>query len=146
MFFEWRGGGVKPRPHLSACMSKILKLRNFLKLEIMKNYVSRIKAVLKKNGKYNDGMTLLIDSTAISLNTMELCRKELGTLESTTVVVQTRYGKKLEPHPVFRTLRDAQTVLLKNCKELGLNYEELSRMVAEDEDTFKSFMKDVNNV
>ena len=31
----------------------------------MKNYVSRIKAVLKKNGKYNDGMTLLIDSTAI---------------------------------------------------------------------------------
>ena len=112
----------------------------------MKNYVSRIKAVLKKNGKYNDGMTLLIDSTAISLNTMELCRKELGTLESTTVVVQTRYGEKLEPHPVFRTLRDAQTVLLKNCKELGLNYEELSRMVAEDEDTFKSFTKDVNNV
>lgn len=112
----------------------------------MKNYVSRIKAVLKKNGKYNDGMTLLIDSTAISLNTMELCRKELGTLESTTVVVQTRYGEKLEPHPVFRTLRDAQTVLLKNCKELGLNYEELSRMVAEDEDTFKSFMKDINNV
>ena len=95
----------------------------------MKNYVSRIKAVLKKNGKYNDGMTLLIDSTAISLNTMELCRKELGTLESTTVVVQTRYGEKLEPHPVFRILRDAQTVLLKNCKELGLNYEELSRMV-----------------
>lgn len=112
----------------------------------MKNYVSRIKAVLKKNGKYNDGMTLLIDSTAISLNTMELCRKELGMLESTTVVVQTRYGEKLEPHPVFRTLRDAQTVLLKNCKELGLNYEELSRMVVEDEDTFKSFMKDVNNV
>ena len=23
----------------------------------MKNYVSRIKSVLKKNGKYNDGMT-----------------------------------------------------------------------------------------
>ena len=102
--------------------------------------------MLKKSGKYNDGLALLIDSTAISLNTIELCRKELETLESTTVVVQTRYGEKLEPHPVFRTLRDAQTVLLKNCKELGLNYEELSRMVAEDEDTFKSFMKDVNNV
>lgn len=112
----------------------------------MRNYSSRIKAMLKKSGKYNDGLALLIDSTAISLNTIELCRKELETLESTTVVVQTRYGEKLEPHPVFRTLRDAQTVLLKNCKELGLNYEELSRMVAEDEDTFKSFMKDVNNV
>ena len=65
----------------------------------MKNYVSRIKAVLKKNGKYNDGMTLLIDSTAISLNTMELCRKELGTLGSTTVVVQTRYGEKVRTSP-----------------------------------------------
>ncbi len=112
----------------------------------MKNYASRIKTVLKKNGKYNAGMTLLIESTATSLTTMELCRKELETLENTTVEVFTRYGTKLEPHPVFRTLRDAQTVLLKNCKELGLNYEELSRAVAEDEDTLKSFLKDVNDV
>lgn len=112
----------------------------------MKNYASRIKAVLKKNGKYNGGMTLLIDSTAISLNTMELCRKELETLECTTVVVNTRYGEKLEPHPVFRTLRDAQTVLLRNCKELGLNYEELSHMMAEDEDPYKKFMEDVADV
>ena len=96
--------------------------------------------------QFEVGINNFYKNKAISLNTMELCRKELRTLESTTVVVQTRYGEKLEPHPVFRTLRDAQTVLLKNCKELGLNYEELSRMVAEDEDTFKSFMKDVNNV
>lgn len=102
--------------------------------------------MLKKSGKYNDGLALLIDSTAISLNTIELCRKELETLESTTVVVQTRYGEKLDPHPVFRTLRDAQTVLLKNCKELGLNYEDLSRIMEEDEDTFKNLVKYVNDV
>lgn len=102
--------------------------------------------MLKKSGKYNDGLALLIDSTAISLNTIELCRKELGPLESTTVVVQTRYGEKLEPHPVFRTLRDAQTVLLKNCKELGLNYEDLSRIMEEDDDTFKNLVKYVNDV
>lgn len=102
--------------------------------------------MLKKSGKYNDGLALLIDSTAISLNTIELCRKELGTLESTTVVVQTRYGEKLDPHPVFRTLRDAQTVLLKNCKELGLNYEDLSRIMEEDDDTFKNLVKYVNDV
>jgi len=102
--------------------------------------------MLKKSGKYNDGLALLIDSTAISLNTIELCRKELETLESTTVVVQTRYGEKLDPHPVFRTLRDAQTVLLKNCKELGLNYEDLSRIMEEDDDTFKNLVKYVNDV
>ena len=102
--------------------------------------------MLKKSGKYNDGLALLIDSTAISLNTIELCRKELKTLESTTVVVQTRYGEKLDPHPVFRTLRDAQTVLLKNCKELGLNYEDLSRIIEEDDDTFKNLVKYVNDV
>ena len=102
--------------------------------------------MLKKSGKYNGGLALLIDSTAISLNTIELCRKELETLESTTVVVQTRYGEKLDPHPVFRTLRDAQTVLLKNCKELGLNYEDLSRIIEEDDDTFKNLVKYVNDV
>lgn len=102
--------------------------------------------MLKKSGKYNDGLALLIDSTAISLRTIELCRKELETLESTTVVVQTRYGEKLDPHPVFRTLRDAQTVLLKNCKELGLNYEDLSRIMEEDDDTFKNLVKYVNDV
>lgn len=102
--------------------------------------------MLKKSGKYNDGLALLIDSTAICLNTIELCRKELETLESTTIVVQTRYGEKLDPHPVFRTLRDAQTVLLKNCKELGLNYEDLSRIMEEDDDTFKNLVKYVNDV
>lgn len=102
--------------------------------------------MLKKSGKYNGGLALLIDSTAISLSTIELCRKELETLESTTVVVQTRYGDKLDPHPVFRTLRDAQTVLLKNCKELGLNYEDLSRIIEEDDDTFKNLVKYVNDV
>ena len=102
--------------------------------------------MLKKSGKYNGGLALLIDSTAISLSTIELCRKELETLESTTVVVQTRYGEKLDPHPVFRTLRDAQTVLLKNCKELGLNYEDLSRIIEEDDDTFKNLVKYVNDV
>lgn len=111
----------------------------------MKKYVNRIKAVLKKNGNYNSGMALLIDSTATSLATLELCRKELETLECTTVKVNTRYGEKLEPHPVFRTLRDAQTVLLKNCKELGLNYEELSRM-DEEEYGLKNLMEAVNDV
>ena len=48
-------------------------------------------------------MILLIDFTAVSLNTMELCRKELGALESATVTVNTRYGEKLESYLVFRT-------------------------------------------
>ena len=34
--------------------------------------------MLKKSGKYNDGLALLIDSTAISLNTIELFRKEFS--------------------------------------------------------------------
>ena len=137
-------GCLNLTPTLFHARGKKINSCTFINLGDMKNYARRIKAVLKKNGKYNNGMALLIDSTAISLNTMELCSKELEALESTTVTVQTRYGEKLEPHPVFRTLRDAQTVLLKNCKELGLNYEELSRVVAEDEYPFKRFMKEIN--
>lgn len=101
-----------------------------------KNYVSKIKSMLKANGQYNDGMTLLIDSTATSLKTLELCRKELATLTSTTVVETTRYGDKLVPHPVFRTMRDAQTVLLKNCKALGLSYEKISQILNDEADPY----------
>lgn len=105
------------------------------------NYAARIKSVLKKNKRYNDGMSLLIDSTATSLITMDLCRKELDTLEQISVLERTRYGERLVPHPVFKTLRDAQAILLKNCKELGLSYSELSKMIEEENDPLTNFMR-----
>ncbi len=108
------------------------------------NYAARIKSVLKKNNKYNSGMSLLIDSTATTLAIMDLCRKELATLEQTSVFERTRYGERLVPHPVFKTLRDAQGVLLKNCKELGLSYSDLSKAIEEDNEPFKMLMRSIN--
>lgn len=104
-------------------------------------YAAKIKAVMEANGRYNDGMRLLIDSTATSLATLRLCRQELAGLKSTTITEPTRYGTKLVPHPVFRTLRDAQTVLLKNCKALGLSYKEISQITDEEDDPYNSFLK-----
>lgn len=98
------------------------------------NYTARIKSVLKKAGRYNDGMILLVESTATSLVTIDLCRKELSTLDTTSIIERTRYGERLVPHPVFKTLKDAQSVLLKNCKGLGLSYSELSEIVGGEND------------
>lgn len=108
-------------------------------------YTNRIRAVLKKNGKYNDGLGLLIESTAISMSTVALCRRELESLERSTVEVKTRYGLELKPHPVFRTLRDAQAILLKSCKELGLNYEEVTRIMEDEEDPYNTFMRNAES-
>lgn len=108
------------------------------------NYAARIRSVLKKNGKYNAGMKLLIESTATSLVTLGLCRKELSQLEATTIWEDTRYGRKLVPHPVFRTLRDAQAVLLKNCKALGLSYEEISKIADSESDPLSALRESMS--
>ena len=105
------------------------------------NYAARVRSVLKKTGRYSGGMTMLIESTATSLATIDMCRRELETLETTSIIERTRYGERLVPHPVFKTLRDAQNVLLKNCKGLGLSYSELSKIVDGENDPLNDLIR-----
>lgn len=96
---------------------------------MVKRYKTNIIKLLKDNGSYNDGLGVVINSLSDTLQTLDLCRKEISTLEKTTVYEVTRYGKKLAPHPVFKIQRDAQDTLIKCCKSLGMTYKELSEVV-----------------
>ncbi len=104
------------------------------------DYVRMITAALKESDKFSDGLALVINSTADTLKTLDLCSQEIDGLESATVVQTTRYGSKLAPHPVFKIQRDAQEMLLKYCKILGMTYAELSKVV--EEDSFEKFMRE----
>ena len=110
----------------------------------IKSYKRYVESALKAAGKYSDGMKLTINATAATLRTLDMCSDDIDGLEATTVWEETRYGKKLAPHPVFKIQRDAQETLTKNCKALGLTYADLSK--AMDGDTFADFMADVGKV
>lgn len=99
------------------------------KVSAITKYRKQIVNALKANDKYNEGLELTINSTADTLRTLDICRKDIDTLDKTTIEEEGRYGKRLAPHPVFKIQRDAQDTLTKNCKTLGLTYAELSEAV-----------------
>lgn len=96
-------------------------------------YRELVEKALKKNKTYSKGLTFQIDALASALLTLEIANAEIDSLEVTTVWEETRYGKKLAPHPVFKIQRDAQDSISRQLKQLGLTAESLN--VGDDEVT-----------
>ena len=63
---------------------------------------------------------------------MELANAEIDGLETTTVYETTRYGEKLAPHPVFKVAKEAQDMITRQMKALGLTAEDLAGEIDED--------------
>ena len=101
-------------------------------IKTVQSYKSRLVRILKKTGKYNDGLLITVEVLANTMRTLSLCRDEIDGLDKTTVVETTRYGQKLAPHPVFKVQRDAQDSLARLCKTLGLTYTDLMKDIEGD--------------
>ncbi len=98
----------------------------------IRNYKARIIRALKKTGKYNTGLLVTVDALANTMRTLDICSGEIDGLDKATVVEETRYGRKLAPHPVFKVQRDAQDSLSRLCKTLGLTYADLMKETGDD--------------
>lgn len=90
------------------------------------SYRVLIERALKKNGTYSKGLSFQIQTLASALRTLDLANAEIDGLDTTTVWEETRYGRKLAPHPVFKTQRDAQDSISRQLKLLGLTAEALN--------------------
>lgn len=97
-------------------------------------YKASITKALKSIGTYNEGLAVLVNSLADTLCTLAFCRKEIDGLCAPTEHDKTRYGEKLSANPVFKIQKDAQEILLKHCKLLGLTYQDISGL-SEEEDS-----------
>ena len=53
-------------------------------------------------------------------------------MTETTVWETTRYGEKLAPHPVFKIAKEAQELITRQMKALGLTVEDLAGGVEDD--------------
>lgn len=96
--------------------------------EHKKDITRRMKALKL----YSHGLDMQIAGLASAMRNLELADAEIDALESTTVYETTRYGEKLAPHPAFKIAKEAQDMITRQMKILGLTTEELSGDIEED--------------
>ena len=87
---------------------------------------------LKANGTYSRALDIQIVSLASAMRNLEMANQQIDNLTETTVWETTRYGEKLAPHPVFKIAKEAQELITRQMKALGLTVEDLAGGVEDD--------------
>lgn len=95
-------------------------------------YVKEITKTLKANKTYSRGLDMQILSLASAMRNLEMANNQIDGLTETTVWETTRYGKKLAPHPVFKIAKEAQELVTRQMKALGLTVDELAGNTEDD--------------
>lgn len=95
-------------------------------------YVKEITKTLKANKTYSRGLDMQILSLASAMRNLEMANNQIDGLTETTVWETTRYGEKLAPHPVFKIAKEAQELVTRQMKALGLTVEELAGNTEDD--------------
>lgn len=95
-------------------------------------YKTEIVKVLKANKLYSKGLDMQVVSLASALRNLDMANDQIDTLTETTVLEKTRYGEKLAPHPVFKIAKEAQELVTRQMKALGLTAEDLAGEVEDD--------------
>ena len=98
----------------------------------VKEYVKDITKTLKQNGTYSRGLDMQILSLASAMRNLEMANNQIDGLTETTVWETTRYGEKLAPHPVFKIAKEAQELVTRQMKALGLTVDELAGNTEDD--------------
>lgn len=106
-------------------------------------YVKEITKTLKANKTYSRGLDMQILSLASAMRNLEMANNQIDGLTETTVWETTRYGEKLAPHPVFKIAKEAQELVTRQMKALGLTVDELAGNTEDDPlaDLTKKLMK-----
>ena len=95
-------------------------------------YVKEITKTLKANKTYSRGLDMQILSLASAMRNLEMANNQIDGLTETTVWETTRYGEKLAPHPVFKLAKEAQELVTRQMKALGLTVDELAGNTEDD--------------
>ncbi len=98
----------------------------------VEEYRKEIIRQMKAHKIYSKGLDMQITSLASAMRNLELANAEIDRLETTTVYETTRYGEKLAPHPVFKVAKEAQDMITRQMKALGLTAEDLAGEIDED--------------
>lgn len=81
-------------------------------------------------------------SLASAMRNLDMANEQIDKLTETTVWETTRYGEKLAPHPVFKIAKEAQELITRQMKALGLTVEDLAG--GSDDDPLADLTKKLN--
>lgn len=95
-------------------------------------YKKEIIKQMKAHKIYSAGLDMQITSLASAMRNLEMANDQIDGLEETTVWEETRYGSKLAPHPVFKIAKEAQDMITRQMKALGLTAEDLAGEIEDD--------------
>lgn len=98
----------------------------------VEEYKKEIVRQMKAHKTYSRGLDMQITSLASAMRNLEMANAQIDGLTEVTVLEETRYGSKLAPHPVFKVAKDAQDMITRQMKALGLTAEDLAGEIEED--------------
>lgn len=102
-------------------------------LKKTEDYKKDIIKALKGVNRYSRSLDIQITALAGAMRTLALANAEIDDLDSTTIDVVSRYGNETKaPHPVFKTQKDAQEMVTKMLKALGLTGADLVDAIDDD--------------
>lgn len=98
----------------------------------VEEYKKDIVRTLRNLKTYSKGLDMQIVSLASAMRNLDMANQQIDNLTETTVWETTRYGKKLAPHPVFKIAKEAQELITRQMKSLGLTVEDLAGGAEDD--------------
>jgi len=101
-------------------------------VKTVNKYVKEITKTLKANKVYSRGLDMQILSLASAMRNLDMSNDQIDKLTEVTVWETTRYGKKIAPHPAFKVAKEAQELVTRQMKVLGLTVEGLAGNTEDD--------------
>ena len=105
-------------------------------------YKKEIVRQLRANNTYSRALDMQVMSLASAMRNLDMANDQIDKLTETTVWETTRYGEKLAPHPVFKIAKEAQELITRQMKALGLTVEDLAG--GSDDDPLADLTKKLN--
>lgn len=105
-------------------------------------YKKEIVRQLRANNTYSRALDMQVMSLASAMRNLDMANEQIDKLTETTVWETTRYGEKLAPHPVFKIAKEAQELITRQMKALGLTVEDLAG--GSDDDPLADLTKKLN--
>lgn len=101
-------------------------------MQNIEDYEIKIQKVLESQNRWSESLVIAVHSLAVAMRNLDMANHDIEALDSCTVLEETRYGKKIAPHPAFKIAKDANEAIGKLLKSLGLTADDISEGIDND--------------
>ena len=101
-------------------------------MQNIEDYEIKIQKALESQNRWSESLVIAVHSLAVAMRNLDMANKDIEALDSCTVLEETRYGKKIAPHPAFKIAKDANEAIGKLLKSLGLTADDISEGIDND--------------